>query len=85
MSRVVSDIHYDSISGRKYRYIRTFDSVYIFINIDNDRTCGVFIVPWFYTDDMVKDIIEYWDENCYPQIDWDKVVGEAELNEEDLS
>lgn len=74
---------YVSACGRQF-YVQQFPSgVVVSIDITEDEVVGIFILPWYYSVEQVKSMIEYWDTEVYSQIDWDKVRSDVNLSGEE--
>lgn len=73
--------NYVSHCGRQY-YIQEFPSgIVVSIDLTQDEVIGIFILPWYYSREEVKSMIEYWDTEVYAQIDWDKVRSDVSFIE----
>ena len=73
---------YISACGRKFYASYLPTGIIVSVDLDEDNAIGVFIVPWYFPEECLKNLIEEWDTTVYSQIDWSKVRSELDLDEE---
>ena len=75
-------LSYASKCGRLFEIVKTHSSIVVYTPLEGGSPVGIFMLPWYFTDGMVREMIEFWDTTYYNKIDWKKVRSDLDAENE---